>query len=419
MYTEYLLILVINNFLSEKITMKKFYIISFLISAVSLLIFSSCAEDPAPSLWDPPDEELPAPNITLIEPVDYALAGVSVITVTGENFSSNIEHNRISFDGQLGEILSASPTQLEVRVPLVVSDSVEVKVSRFGVEDFSNIYYYRMIPPVEEYYEFDPNNNEVPVAITFDQAGNLLVAMEGRGVFKVTPDRVLSEFIPKGSETKWDELRIFSNGDVYGSRTARGIWQMEEGVTPPNQPWALTPSGTFLRNFDFDINTNLWAVGGNNFIFRINQNQEVSMYDFAATLRAVRVFDNHLYVAGLQTGIEGVWKFAIDSNGDLGQPELYFDMTDAYPDARTNAMAVSQDGDLFLGTNNPQDPIITVHPDGSDEIFYPGVIEANDIVSMYWPEGNHLFITRTSAGGLTQTVLRIDTEKSGAVYYNN
>ena len=198
---------------------------------------------------------------------------------------------------------------------------------------------------------------------------------------------------------------------------------MLELVIPTNAPWAITPTGTFLKDFDFDQSTNLWAVGSNNFIFKIKQDLSVTQYPFVAQLKAVRVFQNHLYVAGLKSDVEGIWKIPIDVNGDLGTEELYFSMTDNYPNVKTNAMTFSQDGDLFLGTNKVPDPVINVKAGGAlSESLYPGVIEARDILSMYWPDGNNLFITRAAyTDGTTtynQSVFRIDIQKFGAVYYN-
>ena len=349
------------------------------------------------------------------------------------NISPNQEDNRIYFNGVRGEIESSTTTQIVVKAPLVISDTVNIKVSTYQVENFSNEFIYKLLAGYEEYYPFDPNNGQYPWAITFDLAGNMLVSLENRsvpvntslaGIKLVTPDKELQDFVPKGTETKWDALRIFSNGDVYGSKTNRGIWKMLEGITPANAPWAITPSGTFLKDFDFDQNVNLWAEGSNNFIFKIKQDLSVAQYPFVAQLRAVRVFQNYLYVAGLKSGIEGVWKIPIDANGDLGTEELYFDLTANYPVVKTNAMTFSQDGDLFLGTNKNPDPVIIVKPGGTvSESLYPGVIKARDILSMYWPDGNNLFITRAEYMEVTtrvynQSVFRIDVQKPGAVYFN-
>lgn len=397
--------------------MKKYYKIGFIISILSMFLFNNCGDDPEPGLWpNYVGEDKPAPVINSIESDKPALSGITEVRVIGQNFSANAEDNRVYFDGVRAETISSTPTEIRVRVPLVIGDSVEVKISSFKVENFSNVFIYDVNPAFEEYFAFDPNNNQKPVAITFDNSGNLIVSLDGQGIYKLTDS--LRLFIPKGAETKWDALRIFSNGDIYAAKSIRGIWKLTEGVIPPNPPWGLTPAATFVKDFDFDSNTNLWGVGNNASIFRIRQDATVEPFSFNATLRAARVFNNYLYVAGLKSGVEGVWRFPIDANGNLGAEELYFSLTDSYPNVQTNSMTFSQEGDLYLGTNKEVDPIIVVHPNGSSEPLYPGVIPAADIISMYWPQGEKLYVTITATAELDQTVIWIDIQKPGAVYFN-
>ncbi len=405
--------------------MKKFYIFSSFILIISLIFIVSCGDDPDPGLYPTyiNDDNTP-PVITSVDPPVYGLAGITILTVSGQNFSPVQAENRIYFNGVGAEIISSSPTQIVVKAPVLVADTVKIKVSKFKTEYFSNEYIYRLQNSNEEYYPFDPDKVGIPWAITFDTDNNMLVSLQVltdpllSGIKLVTPQKELLPFIPKGTETKWDALRIFSNGDVYGSKSLRGIWKMQEPNPPTSAPWAITPSGTFLKDFDFDQSTNLWAVGNNNFIFKIKQDLSVTQYPFVAQLRAVRVYQNNLYVAGLKSGIEGIWKIPIDVNGDLGTEELYFSLTDNYPTAKTNVMTFSEDGDLYLGTNNNPDPVIVVHSNGSTELLYPGFIEASEIISLYWPQGNRLFVTRASSSDLSQTVLWIDVRKPGAAYYN-
>ena len=414
--------------------MKKFYIFSSLILSISLMLFIGCGDDPEPGLFPTlvnPDQ--PAPVITAVDPPNVALAGITPLTISGQNFSTNQDDNKIYFNGVRGEIISSTPTQILLIAPNVVADTVKIKVTTFKVENFSNEYIYKIAAGFEEYYPFDPNNGQYPIGFTFDLAGNMLVSLENRltpinpllaGIKLVTPAKELLDYIPKGAETKWDALRIFSNGDIYASKSLRGIWKLNAGVPPPNPPWGLAPAGTFLKDFDFDQNTNLWAVGANNVIFKVKQDASVTQYPFVAQLSTARVFSNYLYVAGLKSGVEGVWRLPIDANGDLGSEELYFNVTANYPNVKVNTMTFSQDGDLFLGTNKNPDPVIVVKAGGStSESLYPGVIRAREIISMYWPAGNNLFITRAEyKEGIiivfTQSVFRVDIQKPGAIYYN-
>lgn len=407
--------------------MKKLYKILTVISLLAVSFFYSCSEETAPSLYDPGKYQFkPDPVINNIDPPGSALAGVTVLTITGSNFSDVPGETSVYFNGVKGQIQNITPTQIQVKPPVVIADTVFVKVKVAGAINFSNSLVYKLTAAVVEVYKFDPNNGETPWAIAFDNNKNLIVSVEGKGIWKfegeVNPNKT---YIPKGAETKWNTLRQFSNGDIYASKSLRGIWKLTQGITPPNAPWVATPSGTVLIDFDFDQNTNLWAVGSNNFIFRIKQDQTISQFPFQAQLRAVRVFNGALYVAGLKSGIEGVWRIPIDSNGDLGTEELYFNLSSNIAGVKINSMTFSADGDLFLGTDRNPDPVIIVKPNGTYQTLYDGVIPAKNIVSMYWPDGNFLYVTReaeidATSGQIirTQTVLKIDIQKSGAPYFN-
>lgn len=407
--------------------MKNLYKLLILVAALGLSILYSCSEETAPSLYDPGKYQFREdPVINNIDPPDSALAGVTILTITGQNFSDLPGETNVYFNGVKGQILNVTTSQIQVKPPVVVADTVLVKVRVAGAINLSNTLIYKLTAAVTEVYKFDPNNGEIPWAVTFDNSQNMVVSVERKGVWKfsgeIDPNK---NYIPKGAETKWNTLRQFSNGDIYASKSLRGIWKLAEGVQPPNAPWVATPSGTVLIDFDFDQNTNLWAVGSNNFIFRIKQDQTVAQFPFQAQLRAVRVYNGSLFVAGLKSGVEGVWKIPIDANGDLGAEELYFNLSSNISGVKINSMTFSADGDLFLGTNRNPDPVIVVKPDGSFQTLYEGVIPAKNIVSMYWPDGNFLYVTReaerdATSGNLirNQTILKIDIQKPGANYYN-
>lgn len=407
--------------------MKNLYKLLILIAALGMSILYSCSEETAPSLYDPGKYQFKEdPVINDIDPPGSALAGVTTLTITGQNFSDIPGETNVYFNGVRGQILNVTTNQIQVKPPVVVADTVLVKVKVAGAINLSNTLIYKLTAAVEEVYKFDPNNGEIPWAVTFDNLRNMVVSVADHGVWKFigesNPDK---SYIPKGAEKNWNTLRQFSNGDIYASKNLRGIWKLVEGIQPPNVPWVATPSGTVLIDFDFDKDTNLWAVGSNNFIFRIKQDKTIKEYPFQAQLRAVRVYNDHLYVAGLKSSVEGIWKIPIDSNGDLGTEELYFSMTDNFPGVKTNAITFSEDGDLFLGTDRSTDPVIIVKPDKSYQTLYPGVIPAKNIVSMYWPNGNFLYVTReaetdATSGSLirNQTILKIDIQKPGAIYYN-
>ncbi|GAB6282698.1 MAG: hypothetical protein STSR0008_14440 [Ignavibacterium sp.] len=392
------------------------YIFSILI-ITSFLIVTGCEEDYSPSLFEqiPPPTEPPV--INSVEPAQEALAGVTEITITGNNFSSTPYYNIVFFNGISAEILGVSPAKLVVKAPNLVSDSVIIKVSVVGSELFSNFYQYKLKPTIKEFYtKFQ--DFEIPHAIAVDTNSNIYVSLEGRGIKKITSNEEMKDYASKGAETFWNSLKFGSGLQLYAAKNLRGVWKITEGQTPPNSPWVATPTGSRIVDIDFDQNLNCWAVGNNNSIYKISTSGIIKEYPFKANIRSVRIFANNLYVAGLKDSIEGIWKFPIDSNFDLGNSELYFNYTNEIDNiSQINAITVAADGDLIVGTNRDVDPILVIHPDGSNEILYPGVIIPYVDV-FYWGNDKYLYYTQidqtTNKG---KTIYRIDMQKQGAPYY--
>jgi hypothetical protein len=206
-------------------------------------------------------------------------------------------------------------------------------------------------------------------------------------------------------------------------RSARGIWKVVENVAPA-APWAAPSAGVIVA-LEFDANQNLWALNNNSTIFKVKQDRVFTSYPFTGVLRAIRLFNNNLYVAATKDNIEGVWRIPIDANGDLGTEELYFETTNIRVGAKITAIAFAADGDLILGMDKGPDPLIVVKPDKSYEDLYPGVIEANSVVSIFWPANEEaLFFVRgeeRSADGtkveVGQAPIKVEMQKIGAPYF--
>jgi hypothetical protein len=403
--------------------MKKIFYNTFIITTLLLgIILIGCAEDPPASLEQYPSANLPAPVLSTLEPSSQALAGITEVTITGSNFSADSRNNRVYFNGIPGTILSGTTTQLVVKVPNVVSDTVMVKIAVVGAQDFSNQYQYKMVSSWEVYYPLDPIAEKAYGIIT-DNTSNLLVNLYDIGIWKITPDKVKSLYVPKGNTQKWDNFRYGPGGELYGVRSARGIWKVVENVAPA-APW-VAPSAGVIVALEFDSNQNLWALNNNNTIFKFKQDQTITSYPFSGVLRAVRLFNNDLYVAATKDNIEGVWRIPINSNGDLGTGELYFETTNIRLAAKITAIAFAADGDLILGMDKGPDPILVVKPDKSYSVLYPGVIGANSVVSIFWPANEEsLFFVRgevRSSDGtkieVGQAPIKVEMQKNGAPYF--
>ena len=138
--------------------MKILYKISKVLLGFTLIFVYSCNQETAPSLYDLPVGNQPTPAITTIDPPNAALAGVTVVTLTGSNFNTNIANNFVYFNGVPGDVISATSTELKVKVPNIVADTVKVKVSVYKSENFSNILNYKLLATQEEYFPFNNDN---------------------------------------------------------------------------------------------------------------------------------------------------------------------------------------------------------------------------------------------------------------------
>ena len=394
---------------------------------IGLLFIISCADDPAPTLMDLPAGGQPAPIINSIEPLNVGLAGVTVLTITGSNFAPGVDSVSVTFNGAKGTVLSVTNTQIKVRAANVIADNVKIKVASYKSENFSNVVDYTLLAASDEYFGFDPNNGQIPYAFIFNSTGDMLVSIDNSGIKKITPDSVLSDYIPKGNAKLFDCLKFGPNNELYGSRTINGVWKLVEAIAPAS-PWVTLPAGVFAKDIEFDLNNNLWVVGAANKILRIDQNKVVTTYTVTGLYRSARVFNNSLYVAGTNGTTEGVWKIPILTNGDLdiANQELYFDLWQFYTGKLSLAITFAADGDLVIGTDRDPDPLIIVHPDKSSEVLYPGIIKAGKVIYLFWsPSSSSLFFTRevkkdaTGKIVLSQSVIRVEMQKQGAPYYGN
>lgn len=396
--------------------MKKiFYKLFALSSLLVVLILAGCTEDITPSLVEISPESLPAPVISAINPPNQALAGVTKVTITGSNFSPVAKNNLVYFNGVPGKILNASSTQLVVIPPVVISDTVLIKIAVIGAEKFSNIVQYKLLPAVEELYPFDPKKGQIPYAITTDNQENLYVSISDLGTKKISQG-ILTDFAPKGAETFFNSLTFGPNNTIYATRRVKGIMQVQKNITPSTFVSSAQGISDNVIDTDFDQSSNLWAGGSSNSLYRITLSKNVKKFTFNGSVNALRVVDNFLYVAANTDNEEVIWRFPIISADSLGNGEIYFNFTknvDIF--LKIIDIAIAQDGDIYLGTNAVSDPIFIIHPDKSYEILYSGLIKSS-VYSLVWGTGNFLYMTNVK-DGVNNTVLKINMQKLGSPYY--
>ena len=414
----------------------KFYnstLVVSLISALFLIIFSGCSDKGDPSLYPgTPTAPNPAtaPVIISINPAAPALAGVSQLTITGKNFSTNPSEDLVYFNGVQVPVSNATATQLTFTAPNIASDSISIMTAVLNSSLFSNRINYSLVAVAKDIY---PSNSTfiVPYTLASDNSGNiytsLTISNSGAGVKEIAHDSVVTDYASKGSETFWSSMRFGPGGVLYTARNLYAIFKIPAGGGAPSTYVVLPSSSIKISQLEFDASNNLWAGGNNTSIYRIDQDKSIHTFPFTANITAMRIYNdggtNYLYVATTQNSDVSIQRFPIDSNDSLGAPQQYYDFTANYGvGASITALEFSADGDMYLGTNLPQ-AIIVVHSDKSSSPLYPGILQQTGAVSMVWGSGNYLYYVRAqtfdanAAVVIPETIVRLNIQKPGAIYY--
>lgn len=386
------------------------------IAVLCLLLLGSCDNPKTGSLFDAnAGSPKPQPTLTSVSP-STALAGTSILTITGTNFSAVKDENVVYFNTTSAQILTASATQLTVLAPNVAMDSIKIRVQVFGADLFSNTLLCKLAAAVAEFGNL--SSLEEPYGIATDAAGNLFASLTsngaGIGVKQFTPDGVRTDFAPAGGVTIWSSMKLGPGGVMFAARTQRALFTITQGAS--SSIWAQV-TGSSMYDFDFDKDGNIWVVGNNSNIYRFTPAKVSKSFPFVANLRSARVYNGYLYVGGRVDPTEGVWRFKIVSADSLGPAEKYYDLT-----ARSGysqgggvyAITFNTDGDMYLGTDGP-DAVLVVHTSGAVEQLYPGLFQPQTLL-FAWGKGSTLYAVRTGSTA-THVILRINTQKTGAPYY--
>jgi IPT/TIG domain len=388
-------------------------------AAIAGILFG-CKDEAPPSLFSPDYVSGPQPTVTRIDPASSGnpftdpLAGVTVLTITGTNFSATPANNVVFFDATPLTTLQASTTQLQVKAPLIISDTIKVKIAVTGADLFNTPFIFKLnAASLDKFGNFAPS--EEPVAVECDSAGNAYVSMLssglGIGVKKFTPAGDRTDYSAVGS---WKGMKFGPGGAIFCAAGRAIIFRIPSGGGA-SAVWVSGSGLTNLSDLDFDQNGNIWAGGPSaTNIFRVKQDKTVQAFPFVGTVRAVRVYSGYLYVGGKRDSLEKVWRFSVDATGNLGAEEEYFNLSSVYGanSYGVNALAFSSDGNLYIGTDAAEG-IVIVHPNKSSESLYPGVLSGQTI-SLAWGKNADLFQSRV---GTTKTLAKINPQKASAPYY--
>lgn len=390
-----------------------------------VFLFGACESyEDTPLVFDPNAQSSAAPIISSVEPQGVAFAGYTEIRLLGDNFSTRMEDNVVYFGGERAEIKSASKTEMRVIPPNLIADNLTIKVVVAAALTIAQFSPYNLKAVSTEYGNF--TDLDLVYALALDANENVYADLKGVGavsnVIKITPQGVKTDF-GKTSFPQAIEMHIGPGGELYLHRSLGNLFKIGAGGGEA-QAFATLPSRT--TSFDFDENGNILAAGNRSGVFSVNPGGAVAntgkflLFD----VRAVRVFNGFLYVLALYSGSDptvprsGIWRAPIlSAAGDLGNEESVFDWANSgeFAAARFYALTFSEDGEIYVGTNNA-DPILRLNPQGAAEAIYKGLLKP-EATHLVWGNENYLYMNRGSAQPENRRVIRIDMGKKGAPYY--
>jgi len=379
-----------------------------------LLLINGCKMDVAEPIWEKPFTNPPTPIITSIVPAQ-AVAGVSIITINGENFSDATGINTVYFDNTVTEVISSTPTSIVVRRPNVATDSAVIKI--VSSQALSAVKYspYKVEQVVKRYGDFNENTT-LNVVVT-DNLENLYV-IEGLNVHKINPNGD-KNVIATANRTAYD-AKVGPDGNLYLTGSNRAIDKVDV-TTGEVSRWVQMPSGKNVRYGDFDDNGNFYTGGNKTDLLVVESNLTIKPaagFYSGFDILAVRAFNNFIYVAAKKSDYADtakIYRHQIDATGNLGTQELVFDMriTEDFSSREIKGLTFSTAGIMFLATS-AVNPIITFNlVDGTIDFLYKEILRPY-CKSFCWGAGNFIYMVNGDAtAGEEWTVYQVNTGTTG------
>lgn len=370
-----------------------------------------CEKDTPTGLYDPEYQSQPAPVISEIIPASKALAGIVQITLKGSNFVTKPEFNQVYFNKTKAVVLQASASELVVQSPNFTSDAVVVRCGVVGSTEFSNSINYKLEEGVGEYGGYGDFDD--PWVVACDKDENLFAVLGNKTVQKISPDGTRQDF-GTTSFSVFSDAKFGPGGYLYIARLITTIYRIPPGG---GEAQTFVKTAGRIQAFDFNLNGIMYAGGKGEKLYAITPEAVVSeIADYPNLhIKAIRVYGNHVYVAGMDRGtnLHYIWRNQIISDSELGPREEFFNWSAKIDEtSETLALAISEDGDLVVGTNAVA-AIVVIKQDGSFTPLYPGVLEP-PAFAMSWGPGTNLYVARHSDDATKRRIIRIDMLKQSA-----
>lgn len=373
------------------------------------LALMQCEYEVTQPAWYDDYTEPSSPSITGVEPA-AATAGWNYITVKGVDFSSV---PKIYFDNYKAELLTYTDSSATVRRPDMSGDSCIVKVVCDNALVVAKYSPYQITSVLEQYGSFLENIRLNVVAV--DTSENMFVVDSIKNIYKITADGEKS-IIAQATRRPTD-ASIGPDGNLYLLENNRTIDKLDVASETVAR-WIQMPSGKTVQFGDFDEAGYFYAGGIRTDMQIVNPSLSITSagYYSAATIYAIRVCGDYVYVAASATGdaAPSIIRHPI-SSGSLGAPDtvLELSMTDFSSRAITS-LGFSADGLMYIATD-AADPILICNPETREiDYYYKDILPAY-CKHLNWGGANYLYmIVGDNTAGADWTIYRVDMGTAGA-----
>jgi len=362
------------------------------LSFAAVLWFTAC-EGPSQPKYGP---ENPDPNPTgkaaaILDEVSPGEAYFNeIITIKGSGFAARPEFNFVAFGTKVAPVLEATANELKVKAPLFNGDSVKVRVGVRGSELWSNsldFVFTALAPELIDEEIVWPNGVDV------DADGNVYVGSAADGIiYKITPEGEKSEFaeVPVNGSIRFGPqqyLYACVKGESKIVRVSPDGGTVEDVVELDAEP----------VYFDWDADRNLYIVGNDVGIFRLDPSGGLTLQDSVGSPKSCRVFGNHLYVTNIWDG--QILRYEITPGGLTGKEVLLEGDSPV-------SLELDAEGTLYY-TLAWEGSLSLEKADGSDEVMYEGELEPQMRYMAYHGKYVYLVATGGSADEGTGQVYRV------------
>ena len=301
--------------------------------------------DPNPTGLAPAQLDSLSPNIGYLK---------EIVTFHGSGFNANPDFNFVLFGSNPGKVLQASPTELQVQAPLLVGDSIGVRVAVKGSEFWSDTlgFTFQQLPPPEVINE----DISWPNGVAVDDDENVFV---GSG-----NDAKIYRITPAGEMTSFADVAVSGSIHFGPEKYLYVCMKNDDKIV------RISPDGSTIEDvinvaspvdFVWDGNKNMYVVSNSGDIFKVVNNEAVTAASLSSP-KNCRIFEGYLYINDIWEG--QIVRLPITTDG-LGEVEVVLE-TDS-----PSTLELDYQGTLFFA-KAWETSLFVYDTDGSEYTFFEG-----------------------------------------------